>query len=241
MSSLIRRASQTAARCAAATLLVLASLARPAAAETAAPHHSDLGGRWILNSELTAQLARDQGGRSAGLPGGGQGGRHRHGEGAPSGDRSGEGSGRPSQDRPDADRFVAPQALVVAEQGGLLTIADDAGRRQALSTDGRKIHTASGPWGPADVQARWDTDGDLQIEVKPEKGSMRLETYSVAHDRKHLYVTVTLASGWFGGQRQIVRAYDPATPPAAAEPAASPSPIPSAPPPRPAPISRPVP
>ena len=198
------------------------------APEATGAAHADLSGTWTLNRDLTAELqrdARDQG-SGGGFHGGGPGAHHHRGEGGEGGS-GGEGRGRGAGDADEergegggrGDRFAALETLVIGETGDSVSIADGAGHRRELHPDGRKDHDTTGPWGAATLRATWDKDGDLLVEIEPEKGPKRTESYVVAHDRKHLYVTVTLAGGFFGGGTQRVRAYDPAS-----APEASPSP-----------------
>ena len=114
--------------------------------------------------------------------------------------------------------------LTIAQKDdGQVTVTDDQGRARTLKTDGSKVHDDAAPGGPAQVQATWDKDdGSLLVDVKPDKGSARTESYVVSNDRKHLYLTVTV-SRRFQGSTKIVRAYDLAPEPA---PAASPAPTP---------------
>ena len=60
------------------------------------------------------------------------------------------------------------------------------------------------------MQASWDQDGGLVVQVKPDKGPKRTESYIVSNDGKHLYIVLTLEGE--RGTRKIRRAYDPAPP-----------------------------
>src|SRR5947209_5990079 len=62
--------------------------------------------------------------------------------------------------------------------------------------------------GPGELRASWDKDGFLTVEVKPDKGPKRTESYVVSNDGKHLYVTLILDRN--GREVKIRRAYDPA-------------------------------
>lgn len=116
--------------------------------------------------------------------------------------------------------------LTIAQQGDQVTITGAGGHARALKVGGGKLRDDATPGGGAEVQASWDQDGSLLVDVKPDKGPHRTESYLVSNDRKHLYVTTTV-SRRFQGDAKRVRAYDlvPApAPEAAPAPGASPSP-----------------
>jgi hypothetical protein len=106
--------------------------------------------------------------------------------------------------------------LIIVQKDAQITITDAEGRVRIVKADGSKARDETAPGGPAQVQATWDKDGSLLVEVKPDKGSTRTESYVVSNDRKHLYLTLTV-SRRFRGETQIVRAYDPAPAPPAPE------------------------
>ena len=199
---------------------VLLQAAPPASA--AEPPRPNLQGSWKLDPDLTARLSKDQQGREGDDRGGnGADDRHRPGLGGvgPTGgsgghDEIGMGDWSPARERHEAETrrevVASLDSLTIAQQGGLVTITDQDGHARVLKTDGSKIRD-QGAAGPAQLRARWDQDGSLVVEVKPDKGTRRTESYVVSNDGKHLYLTVTIA----GQAGQILRAYDPVSVPAA--------------------------
>jgi hypothetical protein len=190
-------------------------------ARGAEPRRPNLQGTWTLDPDLTARLSKDQPGREGDDRGGnGADSRHRQGLGSvgPIGggghDELGIGDYSPARERHEAElrrEVVASlDSLTIAQQAGQVTITDQDGHARVLKTDGSKIRD-QGPAGPAQLRARWDEDGSLVVEVKPDKGTRRTESYVVSNDGKHLYLTVTIA----GQAGQILRAYDPVPLPAA--------------------------
>jgi hypothetical protein len=194
---------------------VLLAAALPA--RGAEPERPNLQGSWQLNPDLTARLSKDQqapgGDRRAGD---GSGDHPRAGLGnmgpiGGGGDHSAPGitDWSPARERHEAEvrrEVVASlDSLTIVQQAGQVTITDQAGHARVLKTDGSKIRD-QGPAGPAQLRARWDQDGSLVVEVKPDKGIRRTESYVVSNDGKHLYLTVTIA----GQAGEILRAYDPA-------------------------------
>ena len=148
---------------------------------------------------------------------GGGGGRHHAGG-------TGRNGGNPPHDKTDdakAETGWRPSIpLTITQSEGQVSITDKEGRTRILKTNGSKVRDEAARGGPAQIKTSWDSDGSLVVEIKPDKGPSRTETYVVADDRKHLYWTIT------GGTRidaKIVRAYDPA-------PVEEPAPAPSKPP-----------
>jgi hypothetical protein len=203
------------AGCCGALLLAAALPARGAE-----PERPNLRGSWQLNTELTARLSKDQPGQE-GDPRAGGGRDDRRGPGLGNMGPIGAGSDRsapgltdwsPARERHEGEirrEVVASlDSLTIAQQAGQVTITDQAGHARVLKTDGSKLRD-QGPAGPAQLRARWDQDGSLVVEVKPDKGTRRTESYVVSNDGKHLYLTVTIA----GQVGEILRAYDPAPAP----------------------------
>jgi hypothetical protein len=203
------------AGCCGAVLLAAALPARGAE-----PERPNLQGSWRLDPDLTARLSKDQQGQE-GDPraGGGKGDRHGPGLGSMGpigggGDHSAPGitDWSPAREHHEAEvrrEVVASlDSLTIVQQAGQVTITDQAGHARVLKTDGSKIRD-QGPAGPAQLRARWDQDGSLVVDVKPDKGIRRTESYVVSNDGKHLYLTVTIA----GQAGEILRAYDPAPAP----------------------------
>ncbi|HYL06566.1 MAG TPA: hypothetical protein VE075_11025 [Thermoanaerobaculia bacterium] len=179
----------------------------------------DLRGSWTLNADLTARLSKDQHAEEGDQGGEGRG-RHRAGLGAmgpTGGDPTAPGTGdwSPAKERHDAEArkevVALLDSLTIVQQGAQVTITDQSGHARVLKTDGSKVRD-QGPAGPVQLRASWDRDGSLVVEVKPDKGTRRTESYLVSNDGKHLYLTVAIS-----GQRDpVLRAYDLAAAPPAA-------------------------
>jgi hypothetical protein len=184
-------------------------------AESAKP---DLSGAWKLNPELTARLMQKQAEEEPAPQLSNQGGRGRSGPtDAPVGglnrDR-GAGAGKHAtgadQGRHDYGTGLPLQgSLKITQQGDQVTISDNQGGSVVLKTDGKKLRAAAAPGGPAEMRASWERDGTLRVEVRPEKGPKRTESYVVSNDRKHLYVTISTQRPT-GEAVQLIGAYDPA-------------------------------
>jgi len=186
-----------------------------AASDRPEPHHPSLQGTWTLNEDLTARMRQDDqaqssprggGDRSGGMGRhGGGGGRHRNRTpdatpgSEPDGDSSRQGS---------PQSFAALDVLTISQQGDQLTLADKSGTARVVTTDNRKVRDEKAPGGPVELRASWDKDGILNVEVKPDKGPKRTESYLVSNDGKHLYVTLSLDRN--GHEMKIRRAYDAA-------------------------------
>ncbi len=221
------------------TCLTLAALGA-APGRGAEPQHPSLAGSWVFNAQLTANLAKDQQADSGTTDDAlGDKGHHHSGMGGgqgPQGDMDvGSGTGKKAKPEDDEKKsqsalFEALDTLTIAQQPGQVTITDRTGHARVLKTDGSKVRDASGPGGGADLRAGWNKDNDLDVQVKPDKGSKRTESYAVSHDGKHLYLTFTNSRFV-----KTIRAYDVApattgTAGAPADPAASAVPAPSSPP-----------
>ena len=190
----------------------------------APPHHPKLQGAWKLNEDLTARMREDdrskggpegfggmgrRGGR--GGPGGmGRGGIGRRGGGFPGGAPPEEGNGGPGGSGGPRAFLAALDELSITQQGDQVTITDKEGRTRILKTDGSKVRDDNAPGGPAELRARWDKNGILTVDVKPDKGPKRTESYIVSNDGEHLYLTLTLEGDGRRPEIKIRRAYDPA-------------------------------
>ena len=209
-----------------AWLLALLALAGTAtllrAADKAAPQHPSLAGTWTLNEDLTARMREND--QQSSSPRSGSGGFGRRGGGG--GDRRGggrypggppgggtEGAGGESQGQGEAQRpnFAALDTLTITQAGNQVTVTDKEGHARTFRADGSKVRDDKAFGGPAEVQASWDKDsGGLVVQVKPDQGPKRTESYIVSNDGKHLYIVLTLEGE--RGSRKIRRAYDPAAP-----------------------------
>jgi hypothetical protein len=203
-------------------LLALAGMATLLrAADKAAPHPS-LAGTWTLNEDLTARM-RENDQQSAPHGGGFGGGMGRRGGGGGGGRRGGgryPGGGSPGDtERPGGEQreseegqrpnFAALDTLTITQSGNQVTVTDKEGHARVFRADGGKVRDDKAFGGPAEVQATWDREsGGLVVQVKPDKGPKRTESYIVSDDGKHLYIVLTVEGD--RGSRKIRRAYDPA-------------------------------
>jgi hypothetical protein len=189
------------------TALTAASV--PAARAAAAPTGpQDLHGTWQLNEDLTARMReseRQQEGRPAFGGRGGMAGR-----------RPGGLPGGGFEDPPRGGRGPEPSVealaqITIEQTADKITFTDAAGHQRVFITDNRKVRDEQLPGGPAETRARWDDNGSLVIEVNPDKGPKRTETWMVSNDRKLLYLTVEMQGGPRPGFK-IRRAYNAAAP-----------------------------
>ncbi|HSU80802.1 MAG TPA: hypothetical protein VLR69_00215, partial [Thermoanaerobaculia bacterium] len=121
---------------------------------------------------------------------------------APRGEQRDSGEGQ----RPD---FAALDTLTITQAGNQVTVTDKEGHARVFRADGGKVRDDKAFGGPAEVQASWDREsGGLVVQVKPDKGPKRTESYIVSDDGKHLYIVLTVEGD--RGSRKIRRAYDPA-------------------------------
>ena len=204
-------------------MIVSASLLIPGAARAAdSAKPQDLHGTWRLNEDLTARMRESERQQEGGRPrfGGVEGGGRR---GGPGGLPGGGGFDMPPQGmRGPEPTLEALAEITIAQTADKVTFTDSAGHQRAVTTDNRKVRNEQSPGGPADLRARWDANGSLVVEVAPDRGPKRIETWMVSNDRKLLYLTVEMQ----GGQRpgfKIRRAYNAATPGEAKPPEGPPS------------------
>jgi len=197
-------------------LTAVAVLFSAAASDKAEPQRPNLQGTWKLNEDLTARMRQDdqaQAGPGVGRGGGmgrhGDGGGRRRGGGGPGGSPEGTlgDSGREDRQGPPPS-FAALDVLTITQQGDQVTLADKDGNTRSFKTDNHKVRDEKAPGGPLELRASWDKDGILTVEVKPDKGPKRTESYLVSNDGKHLYVTLVLDRN--GHEMKIRRAYDSA-------------------------------
>ena len=193
-------------------LTAVAVLVSAAASDpTPAPQHPNLQGTWNLNEDLTARLRQDDAAQG-GAPGSHGGGMGRHGGGG-GGRRRGGASpeatpGGDSAQQTPPPSFAALDVLTITQQGDQVTVADKDGNTRVLKADNHKVRDEKAPGGPVELKAGWDKDGILTVEIKPDKGAKRTESYLVSNDGKHLYVTLVVERN--GHDMKIRRAYDPA-------------------------------
>jgi hypothetical protein len=215
----------------AAILPAAGPAATSVSADSASPAHTpSLEGTWTLNEDLTARMREtdQQHGDKRGAGGGfghrGGGGRRGGGSGQPGEPgEPGEPPGGPNteivgenpahEEETPRPSFAGLSELTISQQGRQVTITDKDGHARVLTTDGSKIKDAKAPGGPAEIQAKWEKDGTLIVQVRPAKGPRRTESYIVSNDRKHLYLVVDIDGEGTRPNLKIRRAYDPATPP----------------------------
>jgi hypothetical protein len=202
--------------------ILLAVILPTAAAGQNAEQHSRLQGTWTLNEDLTARMREsDQQQRTPHERSGGGMGRHRGGHrggggggfpggspgGPPGGGMESSGEGRHAEgQRPS---LAALSTLTITQRGNDVTITDQEGHARVLRVDGSKVRDEKAPGGPAELQASWDTDGSLTVQVKPDKGPKRTESYVVSNDGKYLYLVLTMKGDGQQPEFKIRRAYDP--------------------------------
>jgi hypothetical protein len=207
--------------------LALATLSPATATDQGSARHPSLQGTWTLDEDLTARMRENDqqqhgsgGGFSGGTGrhggGGGRGGGRRGGGGgypgggSPSGGAESSGEGRPEEgQRPS---LAALNTLTIAQQGSQVTITDQEGHARTLRADGGKVRDDQAPGGPAEIQASLDPDGALTVQVKPDKGPKRTESYIVSNDGKHLYLVLTVEGSGSRHEFKVRRAYEPAAP-----------------------------
>jgi len=196
--------------------VLMAAILPTTAAGQNAEQHSNLQGTWTLNEDLTARMRENDQQESTPheRPGGGMGrhgGGRRGSGGFPGGEMESPGEGRHAEgQRPS---LAALNTLTIAQSGSEVTITDQQGHARALRADGSKVRDDKAPGGPAELQARWDTDGSLTVQVKPDKGPKRTESYIVSNDGKHLYLVLTMEGDGRRPEFKVRRAYDPAAAP----------------------------
>jgi hypothetical protein len=187
------------------------------AADKPGTRHPNLAGTWTLNEDLTARMREDDqqsaprsgggfGGGGMGRRGGGGG--RRGGGGRPPGGTGGPGGEPREPGEGQRPIFAALDTLTITQAGNQVTVADKEGHTRVFRADGSKVRDDKAFGGPAEVQASWDQDGGLVVQVKPDKGPKRTESYIVSDDGKHLYIVLTVEGD--RGSRKVRRAYDPA-------------------------------
>lgn len=204
------------------TAAILPTLAAGQAAERS-PH---LQGTWTLDEDLTARLResdqQQRGGHHEGFGGGmGRhgGGRRGGGGGFPGGSPGGppgggmESRGEDRHAEGQRPSLTALNTLTITQSGNQVTITDQEGHARVLRADGKKIRDEKAPGGPAELQASWESDGSLTVQVKPDKGPKRTESYVVSDDGKYLYLVLTMKGDGQRPEFKIRRAYDPAPAP----------------------------
>lgn len=211
-------------RMAAAAALTFVMAAPPARAGDDGPN---LSGRWTLNVERSDDAGKKmREGKDGDRRGkGGLGGIGPLGPGPRSGGPMGGGpvGGRPVGGRPPGARprpgspadgdaagptelMNPPQALVITQEGGEVTLDGGDDNLLRVRPDGRKVKRDGGA---VEMKARWK-DGELVLETERDDGPRVVTTYRVTSDRQELHVTSRIE-----GQLDDVvirRVYDAASP-----------------------------
>jgi hypothetical protein len=224
------------------TGLYFTMLAAVPAGPGIAPSPPDLSGTWVLNESLSQDprgVLREAAGKAHAEEGGGGGHRGgRRGGGGGGGGFPGGGGGGGGQGRPRDGGAAAPEGdehagspdlglgakeLHITGTGTELTLAGaDGADQRILYTDGRKRSEERKGLGTVKTQAQWK-DGALEVVTQGPKGRTKTEIFEMTHDRKKLYVLVTLEG--YGKMPAVTfrRVYDPepAPAPAAAPPGPS--------------------
>lgn len=223
---------QTAAARTAAALGAVAMLhASPLHAQKPVPQ---LGGTWVLNTDLSdsPEKLREQRGGGMGMGGGmgrggmggmggmgrgGMGGMGRGGMGGMGGGRGGMQGGPdgPGGSGGDGGRgmmaLMRPAAqLTIVQDDSMLTQRDDRQAAVTFFPDGRPVHEYFES-GEAKTVAKWKGD---KLEVKREMpGGPTVElTYRIDPKTGRLELTTNLSGGRMPGSMEIKRVYDPAPP-----------------------------
>jgi hypothetical protein len=164
---------------------------------------ANLTGAWTLNKDLSDDTARlieamqsgDHGGSGGGhTPPGGAGGGHgpgMHGGGGAGGNRGGM---TPEQMRAMRTRMnyvlEAPTKLTIVQADGSVTLTDNDGRSQKLTTNNKKERRPVDNR-MVDLRTKWD-DERLVNETWLDDGMKLTETYSFTSEREQLQVVVKL-------------------------------------------------
>jgi hypothetical protein len=191
---------------------ILAALLAASTLAAAAPSKpQDLHGTWRLNEDLTARMRESERQQEGGRPRfGGVGGGGRRG--GPGGLPGGGFEDPPRNGWRGPEPSVEALAEITIEQTATqVTFTDAAGHKRTFTTDNHKVRDEQLPGGPAEVRAKWGDSGSLVVEIAPDKGPKRTETWVVSNDRKLLYLTVEMQGGPRLGFK-IRRAYDAAAP-----------------------------
>ncbi len=194
-----------------------------------------LGGRWLLNPELSddarqkmreAREGMRGGGSGGGGPkgpgggrGGGMGGRGGR-MGGPGSGRGGPGMGGGGDRESLRSLFEAPSEMTITPTDAEVVLLEKDGRMRIFHPDGKGHKSEAGS---TEVKARWEA-GKLVVETKGESGPRVTETFERAPDAEKLMVTLRLEGGRMPAI-SIKRVYEPAegestpsVPPKAPEP-----------------------
>ena len=148
-----------------------------------------------------------------GWPGGGMGGR-----GGMGGGRGGQGGGESDSDREKMHIFVEPaRELNISQKDPEIDLSDDADRKMALYTDGRKLEKSKDP-NRQEMVAKWE-NYRLIAEGKDPRGNKYERSYEVLDGNQQLRETLYLKVGRNQTEITIRYVYDLASPPNSQSPA----------------------
>ena len=177
------------------------------------PPRQSILGAWKLNrddSDDPRQKLQDaRGGESQGRSGGGG----RMGGGYPGGGgrRGGYGGQAESdQDRQRMQELLRPaNAVTLGMTGAEVDLTDDANRKRAFMTDGRKLQKSKDP-AYEEIAAHWD-GSRLVTDEKDARGQKLSRSFELTADGRQLYETVHLTVGRNNSSVVIRYVYDIAT------------------------------
>jgi hypothetical protein len=197
----------------------------PKGATPDVPRTKKLAGSWRLNPDESDDPAKklqqarssDRGGggrRSGGMGGGGWPGGGGHGG---YGGR-GQGGGESDSDRQKMHIFLEPaQRLDIAQKEPEIDVADDADRKFAFYTDGRKAEKSKDPR-HQDFTAKWE-EYRLVAEGRDPRGNKYERSYEVLNGNQQLRETLFLKVGRNNTEVSIRYVYDLVSPAKTAPPA----------------------
>jgi hypothetical protein len=134
-------------------------------------------------SDNGSQRRGRRGGMGGGWPGGGMGGR--------GGGRGGMGGGESDADREKMHLFLEPaRELNVSQKEPEIDFHDDADRKLALFTDGRKLEKSKDP-SHQEMDAKWE-EYRLVAEGKDPRGNKYVRSYEVLEGNQQLRETLFL-------------------------------------------------
>jgi hypothetical protein len=185
------------------------------------PRVKNLAGTWKLNTDESddprqklhqaSSSSSGQGGGRPGGMGGGWPGMGGHGGYGGSGGRRMGGS-ESEEDRQKMQLFVEPaRQLTIVQKEPEIDIHDDADRKFAAFTDGRKIEKSKDP-GNQQFDARWD-EYRLVMEGKDPRGNKYQRSYEVLGGNQQLRETLFLKVGRSNTEISIRYIYDLASKP----------------------------
>jgi len=189
------------------------STAAPAKAPApAVPRTKVLAGTWRLNLDESddpakkMQQSRGSDSGQGGWPGGGMGGR-----GGMGGGRGGQGGGESDSDREKMHIFLEPaRELNISQKDPEIDLIDDADRKLALYTDGRKLEKSKDPT-HQELNAKWESYR-VVAEGKDPRRNKYERSYEVLDGNQQLRETLHLKVGRNQTEISIRYVYDLVSP-----------------------------